>query len=65
VQRVEDRHGASGGFFDIEERLAGLSKKGDDLERLAAVVDFELFRPEIERAVPRADRAKGRRSTTC
>ena len=41
---MEDRHGASGWVFDIEERLAGLSKKGDDLERLAAVIDFELFR---------------------
>jgi transposase, IS5 family len=49
------------GMFDVEERLAGLSKKGDDLERLAAVVDFELFRPELERAVPRADRSKGGR----
>jgi hypothetical protein len=28
-------------MFDVEERLAGLSKKGDDLERLAAVVDFD------------------------
>ena len=41
--------------------MAGLSKKGDDLERLAGVVDFEVFRPELERAVPRADRAKGGR----
>ncbi len=49
------------GFFDVEERLAGLSKKGDDLERLIAVVDFELFRPELEAAVPRADRSKGGR----
>jgi hypothetical protein len=49
------------GFFDLEERLAGLSKKGDDLERLSAVVDFELFRPELEAAVPRADREKGGR----
>jgi len=49
------------GFFDVEERLAGLSKKGDDLERLAAVVDFDVFRPELERAVPRADRSKGGR----
>jgi transposase, IS5 family len=49
------------GFFDLEERLAGLSAKGDALERLSAVVDFELFRPELERAVPRADRAKGGR----
>ena len=53
--------GRPAGFFDIDERLAGLSKKGDDLERLAAVIDFELFRPELERAVPRADRSKGGR----
>jgi transposase, IS5 family len=53
--------GRPAGFFDVEERLAGLSKKGDDLERLAAVVDFEVFRPELERAVPRADRSKGGR----
>jgi IS5 family transposase len=53
--------GRPAGFFDFEERLAGLSKKGDELERLAALVDFEVFRPELERAVPRADRAKGGR----
>jgi IS5 family transposase len=53
--------GRAAGFFDVEERVAGLSKKGDDLERLAAVVDFELFRPELEHAVPRADRSKGGR----
>jgi hypothetical protein len=28
------------GMFDVENRLAGLSKKGDDLERLKSVVDF-------------------------
>jgi IS5 family transposase len=50
-----------GGFFDIEERLAGLSRKGDGLERLNSAIDFELFRPELERAVPRADRSKGGR----
>jgi IS5 family transposase len=49
------------GMFDVEERLAGLTKKGDELERLAAVIDFELFRSELERAVPRADRARGGR----
>src|SRR5687768_15331259 len=49
------------GLFDLEERLTLLSAKGEDLERLAAVVDFELFRPELERAVPRADRSKGGR----
>ena len=49
------------GFFDVEERLRELSSKGDDLERIAALVDFTLFRPELERAVPRADGAKGGR----
>ena len=53
--------GRQAGFFDVEDRLAGLSKKGDELERLAAVVDFKLFRPELELAVPRADRSKGGR----
>src|SRR5947209_13945909 len=49
------------GFFDFVERLAELSAKGDDLERLNDVVDFEMFRPALEAAVPRADRAKGGR----
>ena len=49
------------GFFDLEDRLARLSAKGDELERLSAVVDFELFRPDLERAVPRSDRTKGGR----
>jgi transposase, IS5 family len=49
------------GFFDIDERLKQLSAKGDNLERLNAVVDFELFRADLEQAVPRSDRAKGGR----
>jgi transposase, IS5 family len=53
--------GRQPGFFDVEERLRELSAKGDDLERLGALVEFEAFRPELERAVPRADRAKGGR----
>jgi Transposase domain (DUF772) len=49
------------GFFDVDERLKQLSAKGDSLERLNAVVDFELFRADLERAVPRSDRSKGGR----
>jgi transposase, IS5 family len=49
------------GFFDVDERLRELSAKGDELERLNAVVDFELFRTALERAVPRSDRSKGGR----
>ena len=47
--------GRQAGLFDIEKRLGDLSAKGDDLERINALVDFEAFRPELERAVPRSD----------
>jgi transposase len=49
------------GFFDVEERLKELSAKGDELERLNSVVDFELFRSDLEQAVPRSDGSKGGR----
>jgi IS5 family transposase len=49
------------GFFDVDERLKALSAKGDDLERIKALVDFELFRPELEKSVPRSDGTKGGR----
>jgi hypothetical protein len=39
------------GFFDTDERLQWLSAAGDPLERLTAVVDFELFRPELDAAL--------------
>ena len=51
----------SPGFFDIDLRLADLSAKGDNLERVKALVAFEIFRPALEAAVPRADRSKGGR----
>jgi len=53
--------GAQPGLFDVEERLRDLSAKGDDLERIAALVDFELFRTELQQAVPRSDGSKGGR----
>jgi IS5 family transposase len=49
------------GFFDLDERLKDLSAKGDTLERLNGLVDFELFRLDLARAVPRSDGAKGGR----
>ena len=51
----------SPGLFDVEARLAEISAKGDGLERIAAVVDFEVFRPTLEKAVPRRDRSRGGR----
>ena len=48
-------------MFDLDERYAALSATGDPLERLAAVVDFELFRPALDAALNRSDRVKGGR----
>jgi hypothetical protein len=49
------------GFFDASDRRRELSSKGDELERIAALVDFAQFRPGLERAVPRSDGSKGGR----
>jgi hypothetical protein len=49
------------GFFDGDERLKALSAAGDPLERLARVVDFEVFRGDLAAALSRSDRAKGGR----
>ena len=53
--------GQQPGFFDVDERLRELSAKDDDLERIAGLVEFEMFRPELEAAVPRSNGAKGGR----
>ncbi len=37
------------GFSDLSERLEQLEKQGDPLARLAEVVDFEMFRAQVER----------------
>ena len=49
------------GFFDGDEWLKNIAAKGDDLERLNQIVDFEVFRADLERATPRSDRSKDRR----
>ena len=49
-------------FFDLENRYASLSEAGDPLERLNAVIDWEIFRPILAR-IDRAERksAAGRK----
>ena len=37
-------------FWDTEDRLKEISAKGDPLETLAEAVDFERFRPILEKA---------------
>ena len=46
------------GFFDLSDRYAALSAAGDPLERLALVVDFEVFCGPLPAA-----KAAGRRLT--
>jgi len=49
------------GFFDLSDRYEALSAACDPLERLAAVVDFELFRGSLVAALRRGPRNKGGR----
>jgi len=49
------------GFFDVEKRLARLSGLGDQLEAFSRTVDFEVFRPDLEKALTYSDSSKGGR----
>lgn len=49
------------GFWDYEERLRRLSDLGDQLEAFSRVIDFEVFRADLEAALSRSDGAKGGR----
>lgn len=51
------------GLFYLDERYRALSAAGDPLERLAAVVDFVVFRADLETALARSDRSRGGRPT--
>ena len=46
-------------FFDTDDRLRALSEAGDPLERLSTVIDFELFRPELEAVLARPGPSQG------
>ena len=50
------------GLFDLSDRYTALSAAGDPLERLATVVDSEVFCGPLIVALRRSDRSKGRRS---
>ncbi len=53
--------GGRPGLFDLDEWYAAISRSGDRLGRLAAVVDFEVFRADLDAALARSDRSKGGR----
>ena len=49
------------GFWDVDERYELLSKVGDPLEKLDAVVPWDVFRKPLAKALKRSDGAKGGR----
>jgi IS5 family transposase len=49
------------GFWDIDERYARLSEAGDPLEKLNALVPWEVFRKPLAKALKRSNGAKGGR----
>src|SRR5829696_6288810 len=49
------------GFFDVDARRRRLSHLGDQLEAYGRVVDFDIFRSDLEAALADADGATGGR----
>ena len=52
-------------LFDLENRYASLSEAGDPLERLDAVIDWEIFRPILERIDAKLRKSAAGRKPTC
>ena len=49
------------GFFELSDRYKSLSKFGDPLEKINAVINFEAFREQIETGLCFSDGSKGGR----
>jgi IS5 family transposase len=52
-------------LFDLENRYASLSKTGDPLERLNAIIDWEIFRSILERIDSKQRKSNAGRKPTC
>ena len=52
-------------LFDLANRYASLSKTGDPLERLNAIIDWEIFRPILERMDAKVRKSNAGRKPTC
>ena len=52
-------------LFDLQTRYASLSEAGDPLERLNAVIDWEIFRPILARIDPTERKSAAGRKPTC
>ena len=49
------------GFFDEQDRLEKLSQQGDPLEKLNALIDWEMFSPQLKRYFKREAKGPGDR----
>ena len=52
-------------LFDLENLDASLGKTGDPLERLNAVIGWEMFRPILERINAKVRKSKAGHKPTC
>lgn len=52
-------------LFDLENRYASLSKTGDPLQRLNTVIDWEIFRPILQRLDAKQRKSQAGRKATC
>ena len=52
-------------LFDLENRYASLSEAGDPLERLDAVIDWEIFRPILARIDAKERKTAAGRKPIC
>jgi len=52
-------------LFDLQNRYASLSKTGDPLERLNAIIDWEIFRPILERMDHKERKSRAGRKPIC
>jgi hypothetical protein len=51
-------------LFDLENRYASLSKTGDPLERLNAIIEWEIFCPILERVDKKERKSQAGRKPT-
>lgn len=52
-------------LFDLQNRYASLSKTGDPLERLNAIIDWDIFRPILNRMDNKERKSNAGRKPTC
>ena len=52
-------------LFDLANRYTSLSKTGDPLERLNAIIDWEILRPILARMDKKERKSQAGRKPTC